>query len=113
MRLPIWLSAFGFPGLGQLAQKRWAAGAGFSVGFLIGFFWIMTIAVHNIIEFYSLAFDPVANPEPYPLGAFIAPLLLVTVIYFASLIDVCCAQRGISTKQREDEFLKAHESADS
>ena len=111
-RLPILLSAFGFPGLGQFFQKRWIPAFLFSSSFLIGFFWVMKLALHNIIELYSMAFDPAAEPEPMPLSGFGVPLILVAVIYIISLIDVFQAQHRTSSKRREDDFLKAHETAD-
>ncbi|MDZ8117403.1 hypothetical protein [Pontiella agarivorans] len=112
-RLPIWLSAFGFPGLGQFVQKRWFAGLLFSAGFMTGFIWILLLAIHNIIELYSMAFDEaMADPQPVPLSAFGQPLLLVGIIYLLSLFDVFLAQQHINTKQHEEEFLKTHDPAD-
>ncbi len=111
-RLPIWLSAFGFPGLGQFVQKRWIAGLIFSSGFLVGFFWVMAIAVHNIIELYSMAFTD-HMPEPIPVSAFTRPLLIVAVVYLISLFDVFRAQQRILSRQHEETFLQAHETPDS
>lgn len=108
-RIPILLSAFGFPGLGQFVQKRWIAGVLFSAAFLVGFFWVMGLALQNIIELYSLAFDDsMREPEPVPLAAFVKPLLLVACVYLISLFDVFRAQQRINTKQHEAEFLKAN-----
>ncbi|WP_372798000.1 hypothetical protein [Pontiella sp.] len=111
-RLPIWLSAFGFPGLGQFVQKRWIAGLIFSSGFLVGFFWVMAIAVHNIIELYAMAFTD-RMPEPIPVSAFTRPLLIVAVVYLISLFDVFRAQQRILSRQHEETFLKANETPDS
>lgn len=109
-RIPILLSAFGFPGLGQFMQKRWISGLLFSAVFLVGFFWVLGLAFHNIAELYSMAFDEsMTEPEPVPLTAFIKPLLLVGTVYLISLFDVFLAQQRITTKQREAEFLKSHE----
>lgn len=113
-KLPIYLSAFGFPGLGQCIQKRWVPGLIFTSTFLVGFFWVMAIAIFNIIELYAMAFDEsMAEPESIPLSGFIKPLLLVAVVYFISLFDVFQAQLRITTKRNEEEFLKTHEPADS
>ncbi|MDF7799867.1 hypothetical protein P4C99_10345 [Pontiellaceae bacterium B1224] len=113
-RIPIYLSAFGFPGLGQFMQKRWLAGLLFTTIFLVGFFWIIIIAVHNIIELYSMAFssDLSYEPMPIPLTAFVEPLIIVAISYFISLFDVFLAQQKIATRLHEEEFLKAHETAD-
>jgi len=113
-RLPIWLSAFGFPGLGQFIQKRWISGLIFTATFLVGFFWVMAISIYNIIELYAMAFDEtMVDPEPISLAGFIKPLLLVTVVYFISLFDVFQAQLRITTKRNEEDFLKTNEPADS
>jgi hypothetical protein len=113
-RMPIYLSAFGFPGLGQFMQKRWLAGITFSVGFLVGFLWIMILAIQNIIELYSMAFSPNLSyePTPLPLTAFIEPLLIAGIVYFISLFDVFLAQQKIASRLHEQEFLKANETSD-
>lgn len=113
-QIPVLLSAFGFPGLGQFAQKRWIPGALFAAVFLIGFLWIMALGIHNMIELYSLAFDPdIAEPHPVPLSAFGKPLLLAAAVYLISLLDVFTAQQRILSAQHEEEFLKQHETSDS
>lgn len=112
-RIPILLSAIGFPGLGQFVQKRWIAGVLFSALFLVGFFWVISLALQNIIELYSMAFDDaMREPEPVPLVAFAKPLLLVLIVYLISLFDVFRAQQLINTKQHEAEYLNANQSTD-
>lgn len=112
-QLPVLLSAFGFPGLGQLAQKRWLPGILFTAGFLAAFFWVMALGLHNIIELYTMAFDEYAEPHPVPLSAFAKPLLLAAIVYLISLFDAFLAQQRILSKQNETEFLAANEPADS
>ena len=106
-RVPMLLSAFGFPGLGQFVQKRWIPGLLFSAVFLVGFFWIMALAIHNIIEFYSMAFstDWSVEPDPVPLSAFVLPLILVGIVYFTSLFDIFLAQQKMISKQRERKMM--------
>jgi hypothetical protein len=113
-RMPIYLSAFGFPGLGQFVQKRWLAGLLFTTAFMIGFIWIMILAIMNIIELYSMAFSPNLSyePTPIPLTAFVEPLIIAAIAYFISLFDVFLAQQKIATRLHEEEFLKANEPAD-
>ena len=107
-RVPMLLSAFGFPGLGQFVQKRWIPGLLFSIIFLGGFFWIMALATHNISDFYSMAFstDWSVEPDPVPLSAFVCPLILAGIVYFTSLFDVFMAQQKMISKQREREMMK-------
>jgi hypothetical protein len=106
-RIPIMLSAFGFPGLGQIVQKRWIPGLLFSAVFLVGFFWVMALAIQNIIELYSMAFsDDWAEPTPVPLTAFVRPLILAGIVYFTSLFDVFLAQQKMTSKKREQELLE-------
>lgn len=102
------LSAFGFPGLGQFAQKRWLAGIVFSGGFLVGFFWIMKLAILNIIELYSMAFssDLSYEPTPVPLSEFVTPLIIVGVVYLISLFDVFLAQQKMASRLNEERFRK-------
>ncbi len=113
--IPILLSAFGFPGLGQFAQKRWPAGIAFSAFFLVGFFWIMVLAFLNIIKLYSMAFsdDWSVEPDPHPLTAFIRPLILVGIVYFISLFDTFRAQQRMTSRLHEEEFMKHDEPTDS
>lgn len=112
-RLPILLSAFGFPGLGQFIQKRWVAGILFSAPFLVGFFWVMALAILNIVALYSMVLDEsMTEPEAIPLSAFIPPLIIIGIIYILSLFDAFSAQQRILTKQREDDFINSHEPSD-
>ncbi|MDF7807256.1 hypothetical protein P4E94_07400 [Pontiellaceae bacterium B12219] len=113
-RMPIYLSAFGFPGLGQFVQKRWLAGILFTTTFMIGFIWILILAIRNIIELYSMAFssDLLYEPTPFPLTAFIEPLLIAFIAYLVSLFDVFLAQQRIATRWHEEEFMEAHKLSD-
>lgn len=114
-RVPILLSAFGCPGVGQFFQKRWVPGLIFSAGFLVGFVGVMKLALRNIVELYSMAFssDLSYEPTPVPLSAFVAPLSIAALAWIISLFDVFLAHQRISTAAREKEFRKQNESSDS
>ncbi|WP_372808695.1 hypothetical protein [Pontiella sp.] len=105
-RIPIYLSAFACPGLGQLVQRRWLAGGLFLMGFLLGFCWVMSIALRNIRAYYGMLTDWNTDPEIIPPSAFILPLLLVGAFYFANLIDVFTGQRRQIRAELDAEFRK-------
>ncbi|VGO14610.1 hypothetical protein PDESU_03173 [Pontiella desulfatans] len=112
-RVPILLSAFACPGLGQLVQKRWVAGAVFMSGFLVGFCWVMVLALGNIAAYYSMAFDPeFKDVAVSPPATFIAPLSIAGTVYLVSLFDVFTAQQRGARKYREEQFLQEHEPSD-
>ena len=111
-RLPILLSACACPGLGQFVQGRWKAGRVLLSGFLVGFCWVMVLAVGNIVAYYSLIAKPDADPEVTQPKAFILPLMVVGLFYFGSLADVFRAHLRIGAQQREEELLKQHETTD-
>ncbi|MDF7824878.1 hypothetical protein P4B35_12710 [Pontiellaceae bacterium B12227] len=107
-RIPILLSAFGCPGMGQFFQKRWIPGVIFAAGFLVGFVGVMKLAVQNIRELYSMAFSPDFSyePTPVPLAAFIAPLTIAAVFWLISLFDVFFAHLRKGRSINEEIFLK-------
>lgn len=107
-RVPILLSAFGCPGVGQFFQKRWFAGILFATGFLIGFVGVMKLAMWNIVELYSMAFSPDLSyePTPVPLSEFIAPLTIATLAWIISLFDVFLAHQRIARLAHEEAFKK-------
>lgn len=111
-RLPILLSACACPGLGQFVQRRWKAGLVLLGGFLVGFCWVMVLAVGNIVSYYSLIATPDADPEATSPKAFILPICIAALFYFASLADVFRAHQCMGAKEREEEFLKQSETAD-
>lgn len=85
-RVAIFLSAFVCPGLGQLAQRRWVAGACYMGAFLACFVIFVIAFGRIIIAYYSLAFgdSTTESPSLWPgLLAFTAAL----VVYIAGLFD--------------------------
>lgn len=104
-RIPVLLSAFVCPGVGQFMQKRWVAGGIFSVGFLWGFFWLMILAIKIIIDFYRLAFEfDTYEPAMPNLLSFIAPVLISFIFYLASLFDVVREQQRIARKKQSQKL---------
>ena len=104
-RIPILLSGFACPGAGQFMQKRWVAGVVFVSGFLVGFFWVMVLAIGNIVDYYRMAFDfDGPAPDPSSPKAFIAPLLIALVFYVINLFDVSAAQLRIHQQTDTDFF---------
>lgn len=116
-RVPILLSAFVCPGLGQLAQKRWQAGALVMSGFLTGFCWVMILAIGNIAACYSLIDNPDVIPKVEQPQEFILPFGIAVTFYLISLFDVFSAQQRIARKIREEAFanelLSKNQSRDS
>ena len=106
-RIPVVLSAFFCPGLGQFVQQRWAAGAVLAAGVLAGFFRVMVLAVGNLANYYSLLANPDANPEVNQPSAFILPVSIVALFYLVSLFDILAAQRRKARAFSEEQFRKA------
>lgn len=100
-RLPVLLSAFVCPGAGQFLQKRWKSGTLFASGFLIGFIWLMVLAIGIIIDFYRMAFEFETYEPVIPnLFAFIAPIAISGLFFIGGLIDVVVAQQHIARSNR-------------
>lgn len=91
---PVVLSAVVFPGVGQLAQRRWVAGAGYLVAFGVAFSWLVQRFYELMKIYYSLAFDFNREPGDAPsLGMVGWPFLVSMVIYVASLVDTVAGNR--------------------
>jgi hypothetical protein len=105
-RIPIYLSAFVCPGLGQIVQRRWLVGGVFIAGFLVGFFWVMAIAFKNIRAYYGMLTDWNTDPEIIPPTAFILPLLFVGAFYLSNLLDVVAGQQRMMRTHLDEEFRK-------
>ncbi len=104
--IPTLLLSFIFPGAGQLLQKRWAVGALFFVGFLSGFFWLMALALGNIVDYYRLGFEfETYEPTPTDPAALLPPLILAIAVYVTNLVDVFTAQHRTARAKREAAFV--------
>lgn len=86
-------------------QKRWVAGALFFVAFLLGFFWLVTLSMVNLIDYYRLGFAfETYEPSPTTPAALLPPFALAMVVYLANLLDVFTAQHRMASATREAAF---------
>ena len=112
--IPTLLLSFFFPGAGQFLQKRWGVGALFFLGFLVGFFWLMGLALGNIVDYYRLGFEfETYEPSPTNPAALFPPLILAIAVYLANLIDVFAAQHRRARAEREAAFVAEWKKTDS
>jgi hypothetical protein len=82
------MSAFVFPGAGQLLQRRWAAAALFGVGFIVAFVAFSVYMVRIMFAYYSLAFSEArGGPPDVPLAQALLMFLLAILIYGAGVLD--------------------------
>ena len=95
------LSAFACPGAGQFVQRRWVAATIYATGFMVGFCWVMWVALRIIIGFYRMAFDADYQPESPNLMAMLPPLAIATGFYVVNLFDVVLAQMRIARVANE------------
>ena len=96
-RFPIYLSALVLPGAGQFAQRRWAAGVLFALGFVAAFAAFMVYVIRILMAFYSLGFDFATYDssemmQPPIIRAGLS-FLTAIVIYLISLFDTHRAYR--------------------
>jgi hypothetical protein len=105
-RLPILLSAFVFPGSGQLLQKRWIAGSIIIGCFLITFTGVLIAGFKNIIAYYQfgLAGD---DPEMSSPRTLITWFIIALILYIINLCDVLMA-RFRAHQLAETEMIEAH-----
>jgi hypothetical protein len=94
-RMPIMMTAFGFPGAGQFMQKRWLAGTVISLAVtatLVAFF---VYAVRIIWGYYSLAFDFEGSTPPLhpPWRQLLGTFAVFMVVYVIAVIDVWVGHR--------------------
>jgi hypothetical protein len=97
-RLPIVLSALVYPGLGQIFQRRWAAGTIYLLSFTVFFLMMMINVLVPLFKTLRAVLDFAdggANESLFgisPLGVLI-PFGLSMLIYVANLLDVTRAAR--------------------
>jgi hypothetical protein len=98
-RTPMMLSAFVCPGAGQFLQKRWIAGALYSVLFtifsLILVFEVFKPMFHNINAALNWAAAPESDQpfEGISLTRLAVSFVAVIVVYIANIVDVQHANR--------------------
>ena len=98
------LSTLVFPGLGQLVQRRWLAGAVFgllSIAFVV---WFFAAILAVLIPYYQLAFDPDgAMPAQKDtirwVVQMVAAFVLGGIVYIWNIVDVVKANHRLG---RED-----------
>jgi hypothetical protein len=97
-RVPIMLSAFVYPGLGQFVQRRWAAGLIYLLSFTVFFVIFGRNVLVPLFQTLQAVLDFAAGEgngkmvSASPLGILV-PFGLSTLIFFASLMDVIRASR--------------------
>ena len=96
VRLPIMLSAFFFPGLGQCSQKRWGMGILYGGAFALLFGLFLFYCLRTVVLYYGMAWDSSPSqvaPSPMPvLFLFAADV----TVYLFSLFDTYRAQLRIN-----------------
>jgi len=89
---PVALSALVYPGVGQLAQGRWVAGAFYLVSFTALFIWFAVNAYQTLVMYYSfMSPDSLVEPTPVPMTRILIPFSLDFLIYLVNLLDVFVA----------------------
>ncbi len=92
--LPVLLSAAVFPGAGQLAQRRWTAGAIIGSGFLLAFAWCLVSLFRILLAYYALGFDWNRRPPGHlPVGQALIALAIGLAFYAVGILDAHRAYR--------------------
>ena len=107
-KVPTFLSTLVCPVIGQLMQRRWAAGALFCVGFLATFVWFMVLAARIIISYYKLGmnFESTAEIEVISATTLLPAFGYAMLIYLINVFDVVIAQNRIKQAEREKALLE-------
>ena len=92
-RGPVYLSAFVYPGAGQLMQKRWAAGLLLAAAFTVCLLGSVVFVVWILVAYYAvgLQFDSYEERDLPRLSA----LLFGAATAFIYLINLFDAYRGV------------------
>ena len=93
--LPMLLSAFVYPGVGQCVQRRWTAGIAYGVLFTLACGWFCVGAFPILAVYYSLLRDDatVGVPESGAVPRLLVAFALMLIIYVINLVDVIFCQR--------------------
>lgn len=103
-KIPILLSAFICPGAGQLVQRRWIAGALFSITFAAAFVIFMVVAGSLIVSYYRMGFEfETYEPDIHP-DRLLPAFMVATVIYLINLLDVTSAHFRTCRETAEKQF---------
>ena len=90
------LSAFVYPGTGQLMQRRWTSAILFLASFTVVLLVFLIRAWQVISVYYSFAihfFDMPDAPVFPSLRALLTPFLISMALYIANVVDVWLASR--------------------
>ncbi len=98
-RLPVFLS-FAFPGVGQMAQKRWVCGVLFFVATVIALVFFIIESCLLMYRYYSLMFGAVFEP-PSP-RAMLTWLGAILVVYILAVWDANESFKRSARKQNRD-----------
>jgi hypothetical protein len=98
-RLPILLTAFVWPGVGQFVQRRWIPAVFFTVGFLICAVCFFSYAVRLIVAYYGtgLHFDTFKKPE-LPIRPMVVWFVVAVVLSVAAIVDAFVGYVGQRSK---------------
>lgn len=95
------LSALVYPGVGQMMQKRWGAGAGFALAFTVPLVWFVVEVFRVLSAYYAFMVDFKGATGVAPgAAAIVMPLFLSLVIYIGGLVDTAVAAYRIRMKSR-------------
>lgn len=88
-RLPVFLTAFVWPGSGQFVQRRWLPAVFYTVGFLVCSAFFCIHAVRLLVAYYGvwLEFNTYRQPE-LPVRPMLGWFVAVLILYVASVVDV-------------------------
>jgi len=107
----MFLSAFVFPGAGQLTQRRWISAFVFAITFLACFVVFMAIVFRIIFTYYAVGLDPdsVSPTEVPSVGPVLVLFATAVVVYIANIADAHRAYRRQCRNRALRKFRSKHE----
>lgn len=95
------LASIAFPGVGQLMQKRWIAGAAFLCAIAAALCAFLSEVWGIMKAFYGFAFDFLNAPAPdIRLSRLFLTFGAAVFVYVASVLDTITAQARIDRRRR-------------
>jgi hypothetical protein len=87
------LTALVYPGIGELAQRRWVAGTAVIVAFTVSAGWFLVQAGRATAAYYQMAFDFNAAPECVAVRPrdIVMPFVVALGVYVAAVVDTAIA----------------------
>jgi hypothetical protein len=108
-RAPVLLSAFIFPGAGQLVQRRWGSAAVYAGAFLAACIVFVVYIARILVSYYGLAFGNGGTPPDVPLTEACLALLAAGAVYGASVFDAYRAYRTAGRRWAEQRLAERRE----